>query len=351
MNILLQTVKYFEEEVLPIVPKQIQKQVYFGFRSLTLKPFVSLNGNARTVISNRSTAESKIGRLVKNPKVSKCFSGLVSSLHLVNPQDTINVDFSSFGGFEILTFAKQTHLGRAVPLYFSVLKYPIIDPGSQTIFIMDTIEKFVNLLGFCPHLVFDRGFESPYLMPFLTKKKYLFTVRIKADKHVVVKEFELPVENYPRDGVTPTDVLVKVYGQTLRLIISSKTSEKATDYAEPWYLLTNDFVLDKYKILSGYYFRFEIEETFKDLKYVNRLKRVFPIRKVQTITNLLWFYTLFIWLAFLTTAAKKYLEERIKKRKRERLSLPRYLFEQLQLDRENLLEQALFTSNLGYVAD
>jgi hypothetical protein len=39
----------------------------------------------------------------------------------------VAVDFSDFGnGFQVLMFAKQTRKGRALPLYFEILRYPIV---------------------------------------------------------------------------------------------------------------------------------------------------------------------------------------------------------------------------------
>lgn len=125
MNIIHETFSFLHSRILPQIAPKHQALFQFGINALSLHPFVSLNANARMVISNRKTAESKVFRLVSNKTVPTYFFPLMTRLSLVRPGDMINVDFSSFVGFEVLTFAKQTHLGRAIPLYFSLLRYPI----------------------------------------------------------------------------------------------------------------------------------------------------------------------------------------------------------------------------------
>src|SRR6266478_1277159 len=150
------------------------------------------------------------------------FSSFVGLLHLVSVTDTVNVDFSTFGGFQVLTFAKQTHLGRALPLYFETITYPIASVGSQTIFIQETIKQFIALVGFTPHLVFDRGFESPYLVPFLVKEKIPFTIRFKKDKHILYCQKEIPMRNLPWFEKDTMVTLYQEYGlsQELRVVVS-----------------------------------------------------------------------------------------------------------------------------------
>lgn len=334
MNVVYQTQRILATQVLPSLKKRHQKLFSFGVQALTLQSFVSLNGNARMVVGNRSTAESKIFRLCRNQQLPRYFTQLVFSLKLVTPTDTVNVDFSSFGGFEVLTFAKQTHLGRAIPLFFRVLKYPISSPGSQTRFTMAAIEEFLSLLGFCPHLVFDRGFESPYLVPFLTALKIPFTMRFRKDKQVVYRmKKDLPLRNLPW---YENDCRVEIYpGCVLRAIVS----ENKPNTPEPWYLVTNDTQSTREAIIARYYFRFEIEETFKDLKHISKLKRFFPITKPLTLTILLWFSILTIWLAFLVKTIKTYLVSQISKKRRKRLSITRFFYESIQQTKSLLLQE------------
>lgn len=332
MSILQESYDFLQTRLLPRVAKRHRRLFRFGFEALTIRPFVSLNGNSRVTEAKRNTAESKIYRLVSQKHMLTYFSQFVTAFGLVTKQDTVNVDFSTFGGFHVLTFAKQTQLGRALPLYFATLTYPIEQPGSQTIFIQQTIKEFVSLLGFTPHLVFDRGFESPYLVPFLVTQKIPFTMRFKKDKHILYNLKEIPMRNLPW---FEKDCMVEVYTDTmLRVVVSEKLSERidSEGKVEPWYLITNDYKLDREQIVANYYFRFEIEETFKDLKHINNLARFYRIKKEQTFQILLWFCLLALWISFLISGTREYLVTRIQGKKRKMLSVTRYLQERIQLE-------------------
>lgn len=163
MSIVQQSYEFLQTKLLPHLPLQHQRLFSFGFSALTMQPFVSLNSNARMTIENRNTAESKIRRIMKKEKMLDHFSTFVTQLQLVSATDRINVDFSTFCGYQVLTFAKQTSLGRAIPVYIAAITYPIAYPGSQTQFIIAEVKKAITLFGCAPHFVFDRGFELPYL--------------------------------------------------------------------------------------------------------------------------------------------------------------------------------------------
>jgi len=332
MNILLQTVKLFNNRIIPLTGKRHRKLFSFGFQALSLQDFVSLNSNARSIIRNRSTAESKIFRLVSNETMREYFPRLAASLGLVEPTDTVNVDFSSFSGFEVLTFAKQTVLGRAIPLYFCPLTYPIIlDEKSQTLFTIREIKKFKEIFGFYPSFVFDRGFTLPLLVEFMIKEKITFYLRMKKDKYIFWKKKYLPLRCLPW---WEDDTAVSVYNRDLRLV---RSQQKGT---EPWYILTNDFASSSDQIVSRYYFRFEIEETFKDLKHVGRLKKFF-IRKKLTFSILLWFLILSIWLSFLVAQMRHFITGRVKTNTHKRLSFIRQFFEAISQSKNLLVQEAI----------
>jgi len=332
MSILQESYDFLQQKLLPYVRKRHRILFTFGFEALTLRPFISLNGNARITVANRKTAETKIYRVVHAKQLLLLFPRFVTKLSIVLPTDTINVDFSTFCGFQVLTFAKQTQLGRSIPVYLATITYPIESIGSQTIFIEETIREFVSLLGFSPHLVFDRGFESPFLVPFLLKENIPFTMRFRKDKHVLYCKKEIPLRNLPW---FENDTNVEVYEDTmLRVVVSEKLSERedSNGNKESWYLITNDYKSSKEKIIAKYYFRFEIEETFKDLKHVNNLKKFYVIKREQTFKVLLWFYVLSICLSFLLEKTKQYLIKRIKQKRRKMLSVIRYFAESIQLE-------------------
>lgn len=333
MNILLQSVNFLNSRVLDKVAKKHKRLFSFGFLALSLQSFTSLNSNARTVCFNRQTAESKIFRLVRKEKIKGYFPKIAASLELVKQSDIVNIDFSSFCGFEVLTFAKQTVLGRALPLFFGVLKYPIESEGSQTIFIIERIKEFKKIFGFYPRFVFDRGFTLPLLVKFLLKEKIIFYIRMKKDKYVFYQgEYGkcLPLKCLPW---FEKDCGIVVYNQKLRMVISE------TRGVEPWYILTNDWSSEKDLVISRYYFRFEIEETFKDLKHVVNLKKFF-IKKSLTFSILLWFCILPFWLSFLLGEMKKYLKRRLETHCNKRLSTVKYFLEAISQAKNILFREA-----------
>lgn len=141
---------------------------------------------------------------------------------------------------------------------------------------------------------------------------------------------DIPLRNLPW---FENDVVVGIYGKELRVFRSENptrglASAKRRRWEEPWYLLTNDSTSTKDGIVADYYFRFEIEETFKDLKYIVELKKFYTIKKKQTFLILLWFYILHIWMAFLLT--REYITKRVGQNKHKLLSIVRFFFEQIQ---------------------
>ena len=300
------------------VPLQISKLYQFGLQVLTARSIVSLRSNARLLPLNWNTAKSKVYRLVSNTRIPLVFLNILQSLSLVHEKDIVAVDFSDFGnGFQVLMFAKQTKRGRAIPLYFEILRYPI-QKGSQNLFIIKTIKNFKNIIGFKPKLVFDRGFACPYIVKYLAQNKYIFIIRIKKAKSysdLHSKEILLAKNSLKKD------LMIYMYWSRLRLIISDKVS-----HDDPWYLITNDFTSSRKKIIEIYYHRFEIEEFFRDAKRLLNLEHV-RFEKELSLKTSLWFAILGIW--FFSTLDQKMDENDERSRKVMRLSSVRYFFEKL----------------------
>src|SRR6266446_6255682 len=133
MNPIIQNAEEFLQLIKGNFPRKVHRLLEFGFKTLSLQRIVSLNSNARSVVANMHTAESKIFRLTKNQRFIPLFPRLLILLDLIHEQDIIAVDFSDFGGIQVFMFGKQTHTGRTLPLFFSISIDPI-DEGSQNIF-------------------------------------------------------------------------------------------------------------------------------------------------------------------------------------------------------------------------
>lgn len=313
MNIIQQKWEFFQN-TLPSVPKKLRHLYRFGFFSLTFQHILSLRANARLLNLNWNTAKSKSHRLVSNQRMLSVFPKLMKGLSLVNKNDVIAIDFSDFHGFQVLMFAKQTKKGRALPVYFEVLAYPI-RKGSQNTFVISAIRNFSDLLGFRPCLVFDRGFACPSIVAYLCRKKHPFIIRIKKKKSVVFQKKICSVRD-----IGSTDTLVSAYRFRLRVIISDQ--KEGMD--EPWYLITNDHHSSRKKIIDRYYHRFEIEEFFRDAKRLLGLEYVHP-KQAHSLSIILWFLCLGLWFVERLVESS----DETKERHIYRLSRTRYVFESL----------------------
>ena len=272
-------------------------------------------------------------RLMSNAKVPLVFAILLKTLTLVGEKDVIAVDFSEFGnGFQVLMFAKQTKRGRAIPLYFEILEYPI-EKDSQNIFIVQAIKNFSDIIGFKPKLVFDRGFACPVLIRYMAQNKYIFIIRIKKGKSA--STFNTDKVFLVKDSGSKNSS-VFMYGLKLRLIVS----DQLEGMKEPWYLITNDVISSRKKIIEQYYHRFEIEEFFRDAKRLLNLEQV-RFEKPLSLSISLWFTILGVW--FFSHVEDMMDENDRKSRIAMCLSYTRYLFEKINREYVLSAEQKYLT--------
>jgi hypothetical protein len=300
MSIVGQTKKFVMKRILAHVPKKQQEMVSFGIQALSFTAYDSLGSNARLIVSNTCTAASKIYRLVSHKRLVDNFPKLVALSGLVHKASVINVDFSTFCGFQALCFGVQTGAGRAIPIWNNCITYPITFIGSQNQFVLAEITRFGKTLGFYPRFVFDRGFWIPVVMQFLLKKKIIFYLRIKQGQNLVWNKHgkadkAKTIGRYTKDGE------ITLFGYKMRLIVSPppprQINPKKQQNTQRWYIITNDRESSREEILKMYATRFEIEEVFKDYKHIQKLQRL-RIKTKETFTILLWFATLAFWLAW-----------------------------------------------------
>ena len=298
-NIVYQTGILVNNKILPQIKTKHQGLFKFGIQALSFSPFNSLNSNARQIIENSNTACSRIYRLVSKESILDYSPKLLTKLNLVNKHSLVNVDFSTFCGFETLAFGVQTNEGRAIPIWANCITYPIKEVGSQNTFVIDEIKRLGEVLGFYPGFVFDRGFWIPDMIKFFLKENITFYIRIKASK---LLEYAGGIKSARTLGRMKKDTQIKLYGETIRLIVSPpppKVTQKGKKQnKERWYVITNDLTSSREKVLDIYKHRFEIEETFKDLKHICDLKKFF-IKKKLTFKILLMFACLAFWIAYL----------------------------------------------------
>jgi hypothetical protein len=314
------------------IPKKILPLFTFGYETLVGQEVTSARANARLSAFRWSTAKSKIWRLCTNTRLVSVFPEIMRTLVSVTDTDVIAVDFSDFGaGRQVLMFAKQTRHGRALPLYFEILEYPI-QKDSQNLFVIHAIKNFFSLTGCTPALIFDRGFACPSIIHFLAHHKHIFIIRIKKRKRVTLDT----------GGVTPAeecddDTSVFVYGHTLRLIVSDDP-ENGND---PWYLVTNDTTSTREVVVDQYYHRFEIEEFFRDAKRLVGLEYL-HMKTTRGLSIMLWFTLLTMWCFATLHDTLTEIDEKL--RLSQRLSRFRYVFE---LQRKELFQAGLWLLESG----
>jgi hypothetical protein len=331
MNIVGQTRKFVSTRLLSHVKPKHRGLFAFGLQALTLTPYESLGSNARQVIENVATASSKIYRLVSNKNLVSTFHQLVKESGLVTRTSLVNVDFSTFCGFQALCFGVQTGEGRALPVWNASITYPIKFVGSQNLFVLEQIKLFGKTLGFYPRFVFDRGFWIPVVMKFLLKHKIVFYLRIKQGQtlHWNEKDKQKKAKTIGRYS---KDTTITLFGYKMRLVVSpppqKQTNPKKKQNIQRWYLLTNDLDMPREGVLLIYATRFEIEETFKDHKHIQDLQ-VLRIKTIATFTILLWFASLAQWLAWWTKGEQGVKPERRVHPKKKR-SFFRIFWEELQ---------------------
>jgi hypothetical protein len=302
-NTLVQT------KCLPEIGKARQGLFEFGLQTLSLKPLVSLNANARSVITdNRNTAQVTMTRLLHNEQLTREMAHIVGALGIVTSRSVVCFDHTEHDGVMGLVGAVQTRRGRAIPCFVDTTisgKLPAHEDAPPRKKAMRTeynahrqkltdhtvaaLKQFRTQCGFWPRLVFDRWYAYKDLVTLLLREQAIFYVRMKAGRFVELYGGEVALRD-----LAIRDQVIRLYGQSLRLVISPKTKA----WKEPWYILTSDFDSSPERVIKLYYHRFEIEESFKDVKHLRGLVKV-QVQKALSFKVILWFMILGIILLYL----------------------------------------------------
>ena len=337
-DIVRDTRTLIQNKLLSSVPKKWIPQVRFGIQTYSLQTFQSATGNARRVIANPNTAARKSERLLANKNLANYFGAVFDSLGLVRPSSYVNVDHSDMNGLTALVGALQTRNGRAIPCFVETTYSDRLSAREDTPprkkmlraarteerrfrsftgHTIDALQDFADRLGFWPKLVFDRGFGNESIVTHLAAEGATFYVRVKSGRYV-----EFDGERAKIQKLQSKDATVQLYGLTLRVIRSAQDGKND----EPWYILTNDFSSSRTKVVRIYYHRFEIVESFKDLKHILEFRRT-RLNKPNSLKVILWLMFLGIALLYkVTKQSKKHQHPNPKKR----TSWIRAALEQLQ---------------------
>ncbi len=331
--------KRIQNKLLPNANRYWRSQLEFGLQAYGLRAFQSATGNARMVVTNAETAARKSERLFANSGLADQLGAIFDSLGFVKPSSFVDVDHSDMNGLTALVGAVQTRHGRAIPCLVEATYSDRLPSASTapkrkqalrrartearkwqsfTGHYIDALQGLHDRLGFWPKLVFDRGFGNESLVTHLQAEGATFYVRLKGGRFVHLDGVRIATK-----ALGQTDATIELFGITLRVIRSPK-NRRAT---EPWYILTNDFTSSRNKIVKIYYHRFEIEETFRDMKHIFELKRT-RLNKPLSLKLLLWFVSLGIALLYQATKTTKHVTQ--KRHPKKQTSWLRRAYEQLQ---------------------
>jgi len=280
------------------------RRFLLGVSQLSLREFTSLNAAGRNLGLNRWTGENRIRRLVTDIELCRQVQRLLIREAFASRQGYwyCSLDHSQFGPFCIAVLALSNRAGRAIPVWVQVnaSEAALIAP------LLTALEGlFMDLAVIAPRLklvlVMDRWFAADKLLTLIASHDYYFVARTKSDKKVATPWDQYWQRSSIRE-VSPLETLVTYRQHRLRLIRSDLKSGMKDP--EPWFLLTNlpntqhtgDAAgVTRCQLLHRYAERFEIEESFKDLKWLQRLEWQ-RIRKPEVIRTVLLFMFLGWWL-------------------------------------------------------
>jgi len=252
------------------IPKKLHPRFFTGVEALATKALGSLNANGRGLHVNRWTGETRIRRTVTEERFPSLLLRVILKEFLPKRGTLrLSLDHSTFGTFTLAVFALSAGKGRALPVWCVVTRtgkgHPLLKP---------LLRGFRSLLDQLSHqqrkrlvVVMDRWFAIPELLEYLDAECIGFLVRLKAGTPVGVPWVE-PYLTTTADEVSLPDTPVTYHDHDWRLVRSDlKPTMKEP---EPWFLLTNIAAtkLTRQQVLRTYAKRFEIEEYFKDVKWI-----------------------------------------------------------------------------------
>lgn len=310
------------------ISKAKARRFRLGVKQFSLHEFSSLNAAGRNLGLSRWTGENRVRRAVPDESLSNQLQQLLVSEAFASRKGYLycSLDHSQFGSFCIAVLAVSVRKGRAIPIWCQINESQagLISPllaALETLFTeLRTIAPELKLV-----LVMDRWFASDKLFSLFTEHGIYFISRAKSDKRI-----QLPWDpswwRVPIGEISLLETAVTYRRHQLRLIRSELRSGMKDP--EPWFLLTNlPEEITRRQVLNRYAERFEIEEAFKDVKWLNRLEWQ-RVKKPEVIRSLLLFVFLGWWLLW-RYYAKTSLPPKVHPKKQ--LSWFRLAWEQLQI--------------------
>jgi hypothetical protein len=281
------------------IPARLHPRFRTGVEALATRGLVSLNANGRSMSANRWTGETRMRRTVGETR----FPLLLLSVILKEfvPKSgalRLSLDHSTFGCLTLAVFALSTGKGRALPVWCVITRngkgHPLLRPllkGFRVLLDQLSYQQRKRLV-----VVMDRGFAMPSLLGWLHCERIDFVVRLKAGTPLGVPWLE-PHLTMAAGNVSLSDTPATWHGHDWRLVRSDVRPGMKQE--EPWFLLTNIPAAKRTRqqILRTYAKRFEIEEHFKDIKWIegyewHRIRHLAVARTVFAFVFLGWWLLL-----------------------------------------------------------
>jgi len=279
------------------IPKKLHPRFRTGIEALSTKALASLNANGRSLVMNRSTGENRIRKAVTDVRFPLLLIKIILKEFLpIRGVIRVSLDHSTFGDFTLAAFAISAGKGRALPIWSGVTRtgkgHALLKP------LLREFQILVDQLSYQQRkrvvFVMDRWFAIPDLLTWIDDHNLKFIVRIKAGCPLGVP-WESPGVTIPAGEISLPDVPVTYAGRDWRFIRSDYRPRMKGE--EPWMLLTN-LSKDKFtrqQIIRSYAKRFEIEEFFKDIKWIERYEW-HQIRTTKVVRIVFMFAFLGWWL-------------------------------------------------------
>lgn len=299
MNTIRDVSRHVQALACTYIPKKLHPRFTTGVTALGTTALSSLNANGRGLSENRWTGESRVRRTVTDIRfpallltaIVKEFLPRVGRLRL-------SLDHSTFGAFTIAVFALSAGKGRALPIWCVVTRtgkgHPLLKPllrGFRVLLDQLSYQQRKRIV-----VVMDRWFAIPDLLEYLDGEHLEFVVRLKQDTPVGVPWVEPHLTTTAGDVSLP-DTPVTYHGRDWRLVRSDLRPGMKSP--EPWFLLTNTPAskLTRRQVLRTYAKRFEIEEYFRDVKWIegyewHQMKRLETARTVFMFVFFGWWLLL-----------------------------------------------------------
>lgn len=281
------------------IPRKLHPRFFTGIETLATKSLASLNANGRSIAANRWTGESKVRRTVTDTRFPAFLLRPVLK-EFVPKRGTLrlSLDHSTFGTFTIAVFALSAGKGRALPVWCVITRtgkgHSLLKPllkGFKLLLEQVSYDQRKRLV-----VVMDRWFAIPDLLEWLDSEHLDFMVRLKVNTPLGVPWVE-PYLTTTAGEVSLPDTPVTYHGHDWRLVRSDYRPNMKQE--EPWFLLTNipPHKKSRQQMLRTYAKRFEIEEHFKDIKWIegykwHRMKKLTVARTVFMFVFLGWWLLL-----------------------------------------------------------